>query len=166
MLMKIILVCIGNFQEYILDNIRNLLLFDNKDIIIITNKEFFNNFIGLNVTLVDCSKLDDLNFNVNSKINRDFRNGFWHLCSLRLFYLFSFISKYNITNVIHIENDVICYENLSNLENKLFYNSQNKILATFDCFNRVIPGFIFIPNYIAIFLQILIAIIDQHINVV
>ena len=39
--MKIILVSIGNFQEYILDNIKNLLLFNNNNITVITNKEFF-----------------------------------------------------------------------------------------------------------------------------
>ena len=145
--MKIILVCIGNFQEYILDNIKNLLLFGNKEIIVITDKKFFLNFIGLNITLMDCSKLDDLNFNSNSNIDKSFRNGFWHLCSQRLFYLYSFIKKYNMLNVIHIENDVMCYENLNNLENKFKSASKNKVLATFDCATRVIPGIIFIPHY-------------------
>ena len=42
--MKIILVSVGNFQEYILDNIKNLLLFNNNDITVITNKDFFYKF--------------------------------------------------------------------------------------------------------------------------
>ena len=39
--MKIILVSVGTFQEYILDNIANLYLFNNKDITVITEKEYF-----------------------------------------------------------------------------------------------------------------------------
>jgi hypothetical protein len=39
--MKVVLVCIGNFQEYILDNITNLYLHNNTDITGITEKEYF-----------------------------------------------------------------------------------------------------------------------------
>ena len=39
--MKIILVSIGNFQEYIIDNIKNLKLFNNNDITVITDNKFF-----------------------------------------------------------------------------------------------------------------------------
>ena len=42
--MQIILVCLKNFQSYILDNINNLLAFDNNDIHVITEVEFFNYF--------------------------------------------------------------------------------------------------------------------------
>jgi hypothetical protein len=40
--MKIIFVCVGNFQEYILDNIKNLKLFKNNDIVVITESKFFH----------------------------------------------------------------------------------------------------------------------------
>lgn len=142
--MKIILVCIQNFQDYILDNVRNLFLFNNTDITIITNKCFFEKFKDFNVTLVDCDELDDFRYNQNSNIDKQFRNGFWHLCSLRLFYLFSYIKKYNFEKVIHIENDVHVYENLDLLKDKF---TENKVYATYDCDNRVIPGIIFIPCY-------------------
>jgi len=142
--MKIILVCLENFQDYILENINNLLLFENNEIIIITNKKFFIKFLNINITLIDCDDLDDINYNNNSKIDKSFRNGFWHLCSLRIFYLYSCIKKYNFSNVIHIENDVMCYENFDNIKNKF---TENKVYATFDCNVRVIPGIIYIPNY-------------------
>lgn len=142
--MRIILVCIGNFQEYILDNIKNLQLYGNNQIDIITDIKFFDYFKNEKVNLINSADLDDLNFNTNSKIDRNFRNGFWHLCSLRLFYLFSYIKKNNFTNIIHIENDVMCYVNLDTIKEKF---TQTKVYATFDCEKRVIPGIIYIPNY-------------------
>jgi hypothetical protein len=144
--MKIILVCITNFQDYILENINNLKLFGNNDIVVITNKIFFNKFENLNLTLVDCELLDDYNYNNKSLLDRNFRNGFWHLCSLRLFYLYSYIKKNNLIDIIHLENDVLCYENLDNLKDKFI---ENKVYVPFDCDTRVVPSIIYIPNYIA-----------------
>ena len=95
--MKIILICIKNFQEYILDNIKNLIDNGNTDIDVITEQSFFKNFQEfdkIGITLVDIKTLDDYysnNFNKNSKLDKSYRGGFWHLCSLRLFYLYSYI---------------------------------------------------------------------------
>ena len=141
--MKIILVSIGNFQEYILDNIKNLLLYKNNNITIITEKEYFHYFNEYSfISLVDKDTLSDFNFNNNSALDRVSRNGFWHLCSARLFYLYSYIKKYNIQDCLHIENDVLIYYNLNN--NNLF--KSDKLCCTFDCDWRVIPSIIYIPN--------------------
>jgi len=140
--MQIILVCLKNFQSYILDNINNLLAFDNNDIHVITEVEFFNYFENLPITLVDCSKLDDFNYNLNSQLDRNFRNGFWYLCSLRFFYLYSYMKNNNLSDVIHLENDVLTYVNFNDFNFK-----NNKVYVTFDCETRVIPGIIYIPNY-------------------
>ena len=140
--MQIILVCLKNFQSYILDNINNLLAFDNNDIHVITEVEFFNYFENLPITLVDCSKLDDFNYNLNSQLDRNFRNGFWYLCSLRFFYLYSYMKNNNLSDVIHLENDVLTYVNFND-----FNFRNNKVYVTFDCETRVIPGIIYIPNY-------------------
>jgi hypothetical protein len=140
--MKIILVCVGNFQSYILDNINNLLAFGNEDIDVIISPEFESYFDNLNVNIITTDELDDYNF--NSNLDKQFRNGFWHFCSLRLFLLYSHIKKNNLENTIHIENDVMVYEKLDNISNKF---NKNSISATFDCNIRVIPGIIFIPNH-------------------
>lgn len=142
--MKIILVCIGNFQEYIINNIKNLQLFNNNDIVVLTNKQFFNNFNSLNVQLYDVDELDDNEYLSKTKMDRHFRNGFWIYCSLRLFYLFSYIKKYNITNCIHLENDVMSYINFDDLK---YHFKFNKVYAAYDSYTRVIPGIIFIPDY-------------------
>jgi hypothetical protein len=139
--MKVILISIGNFQEYILHNIKNLLLHENNDITIITNLEFFSYFNEYNIELIDCNSLDDLNYNKKSQLDRHFRNGFWYFASLRLFYLYTYIKKYNIEHCVHIENDVLVYENLDNLPKKNF------IYAPFDSYERVIPSFIYISNH-------------------
>lgn len=142
MLMKIILVTIGNFQEYILNNIDQLLLFNNTDITVITNNDYFDYFQGYPITLIDCNQLFDNNFNINSQLDKEFRNGFWHYCSLRLFYVYSYMKQYEVCDCIHLENDVITYINFDIIQFK-----ENKVYATFDCDIRVIPGILFIPNY-------------------
>jgi hypothetical protein len=142
--MKIILVTIGNYQDYIIENINQLLLFNNDDITVITNKEYFQYFEGYNITLIDCNELSDNKFNKNSQLDKDFQNGFWHYCSLRLFYVYSYIKKYKLKNCIHIENDVMTYIDFDKLQFK-----ENKVYATFDSDRRVIPCILFIPNDIA-----------------
>lgn len=144
--MKIILVSVGNFQEYIIHNIKNLLLFNNIDITVITDENFFPLLNNLSVTLISSNELsNDVNhFNINSKLNKNFRNGFWHYCSLRLFYVYAYIKKYNLLNCIHLENDVMTYINFEDIKDNF---KNNKIYTTFDCPTRVIPGIIFIPNY-------------------
>ncbi len=141
--MQIILVSTGNLQEYIIDNIQNLKLFGNNDIVVITEKHFFNKLKDLDITLIDSAELDDYNFNNKSKLNKDFRNGFWHLCSLRFFYLYSYIKKNQLTDCIHLENDVMTYINFDKLKTCL---KHNKVYATFDSDTRVIPSILYIPN--------------------
>ena len=142
--MIIVLVSIGNFQEFIIDNIKNLLLFQNTQIYIITNSEFFHLLENLPIKLIDYKILDNHNFDNNSKLDKEFRNGFWHYCSLRLFYVYSFMKLYNFSNIIHLENDVLTYINFDLIVNKF---TENKVYATFDSYSRVIPGILFIPNY-------------------
>jgi hypothetical protein len=141
--MKIILVSIKILQEYIIYNIKNLKLFNNNDITVITEKKFFYFFEDYDIELIDCKLLEDFNFNKNSNLDKQFRNGFWHLCSLRFFYLYSYIKKNNIINCIHLENDVLTYIDFNNFFELI---KNNNVYVTFDCENRVIPGIIFIPN--------------------
>lgn len=141
--MKIILVSTGNLQEYIIDNIQNLKLFGNNDIVVITEKHYFDKLKELDITLVDSAELDDYNFNSSSNLNKHFRNGFWHLCSLRFFYLYSYITKNQLIDCIHLENDVMSYINFDKLKTCF---KHNKVYATFDCNTRVIPSILYIPN--------------------
>lgn len=142
--MKIIFVCIGNFQEYIIDNIKNLQLFGNNDITVITNRSFFDFLIPYNIDLYPIEDLEDFGFDQNNCLDREFRNGFWSHCSARLFYLYSYIYKFDIKYCIHLENDVMSYINFDKLKPHFI---KNKVYATFDCETRVIPGILYIPNH-------------------
>lgn len=141
--MKIILVCIENFQEYILDNIKNLQLFGNRDIVVLTNRRFFDRLESSGVTLYAIEDLDDMGFGRDTKLDRHFRGGFWMHCSARFFYLYSYIRKFGVCGCIHLENDVMAYVNFDQLTPQF---TKNKVYATFDCPKRVIPGILYIPN--------------------
>jgi hypothetical protein len=138
---EVVLISVGNYQDYMIYNINNLLLFGNNNITVITEKRYFEYLKNYSINLVDCKELDDLNYNINSRLDKHFRNGFWHLCSLRLFYLYSYMNKFDKKNIIHLENDVMVYENLNSLKFPI-----NNMYVTYDAPNRVIPGFIFVPN--------------------
>ena len=145
--MNIVLVCINNFQDYILINIEQLIRLGHKNIYIITNGHFFEKFSSYleKITLIDSDILDDsYEYNNKSKLSKDFRDGFWMLTSMRFFYIYSFMKKYNIENVIHLENDVLVYYNCSVLNDKL---NKKYLYLPFDTFNRNIASIMYIPNH-------------------
>jgi hypothetical protein len=154
----IVLVCLCNFQSYILDNIDNLLRFNN-DITVIIDNEFIpllNKYTNIKIISVE-SLLDNYD-NIKSTFISTFRNGFWQLTSLRFTVLYQYMKIYDIKNIIHIENDILVYKNLDNF----IFHDTSKILLTLDCFNRCIPGIMFIPN--SDILNMCIASFDSNMN--
>jgi hypothetical protein len=141
--MQVILVCIGNFQEYILDNIRNLRFFGNKDIVVITDECFAPRFEGSGANLVFSSELNDYGFNSRSQLWSKFRNGFLHFCSLRLFLLYAYLEKYDIQNCVHIENDTLTYVNFDDISQRF----PDEVCVTRNNNMWAIPCIIYIPNY-------------------
>jgi hypothetical protein len=144
--MNIILVSIGNFQEYILTNIEQLITLGHEKIFVITNGIFFDNFhlYKDKINLINVIDLDEsYHFYEKTNLDKSFRNGFWTLTSLRFFYIYSLMEKYNLTNCIHIENDVLLYYNVNTLENKF---SEDYMYVPFDTYKRNIASIIYIPN--------------------
>lgn len=131
--MEIILVDIGIFQPYILDNIRNLKLFENYNITVITSDSLQENFRDVNVVMT--SQLNSFEFDKLSQLEGDF----WKNASKRLFYIYSYMKKFNKTNCIHIENDYLLYFQVDQLK-------FNKVMVTIDDGERCIPGIVCIPN--------------------
>ena len=82
-----ILVATGVFQSYITTNIDQLLQFDFEIHVIIDNNfyDYMKKYKHL-VHLVDASKLHT-DFDNKSKLDKNFRNGFWHNASKRMFIL-------------------------------------------------------------------------------
>ena len=134
---QIVLISVGIFQKYILVNIEQLLKLNLK-VHVITNKMYFKHLDKYkdNINVVACENLNSKYFEKKLKLKK----GFWRNCSKRIFYLYEFIKKYNLKNIIHLENDVLLY-------NKLNFNFEEKIYLTMDSKNRCIPGIIYIDNY-------------------
>jgi len=160
--MNVVLVSIGNFQPYILDNIRNLIRLKHKNIYVIINKEFSEHFaefepsvyVGRNVGLwgesVSLVKLvfvenleDKFRFYERSHLDKQFNNGFWVMTSLRIFYIYAFMEKYHIENVIHIENDVVLYYNCNELLDRV---DRTKIYVPFNSFNINVISILYVPR--------------------
>jgi len=140
--MKLILVMLNNFQNYILDNIDNLKRFGNNDITVITDRKFKDKFSNKQVKIIP---VEDIIPNYTDYINslkHTFRNGFWELTSFRFNVLYHYMNKYNITKIVHIENDILIYTDLD----KIIFHQPNKLLLTMDAYNRCIPGIMYIPN--------------------
>jgi len=144
--MNIVLVCTGNFQEYILTNIQQLLRLGHKNIFVLTDESFFNNFIqfGDSIRLIDVTTLTDTyKYFSNTKMDKTFRGGFWTYASLRFFYIYEFMREYNVSDVIHLENDVLVYYNCDELIDKF---DKNFTYIPFDTFKRTIPSIVYIPT--------------------
>jgi hypothetical protein len=137
---EVILVNLVNFQEYILENIKQLKLFNYNITVIITDNllSYFKSIKDINIILTN--ELDDMNYSINTRMDRGFRNGFWLLCSQRIFYLYSYMKKYNKLNCIHIENDVLLYDKIETFDSK-------NVWLVMDSEKRCIPGILLIPNY-------------------
>jgi len=145
--MNIVLVSVNNFQEYILINIKQLLLLGHSSIYVITNRCFFNEFSEFQdrIKLVAAEELDCSQYLDNTGLDSHFRNGFWKFASGRFFYIYELMKLYDLTDVIHMENDVLIYYNVDDiLKEKL---DKTKIYIPFDTFERNIASVLYIPDH-------------------
>jgi hypothetical protein len=138
----IVLTSLVNFQEYILDSVRNLQFHGNRRIVVITESAFFSRFAEFpDVELVDASTLhDEFEFASRSQLDTQFRGGFWHLASARLFVLYAYLKKTGLCNCLHIENDVVVYANADTVR----WNP-NRMSVVFDSLTRVVPSVVWVP---------------------
>ena len=143
--MNIVLVCINNYQEYIVRNIQQLLILNHNNIYVLTNGCFFDKFTQFDnkIHLIDVDKLTDT-YNYYSYTCREklYRGGLDALASLRFFYLYEFMKSFNIRDVIHIENDVLLYYNCGEIIDKF---DKKYIYMPFDCLWRNIASIVYIP---------------------
>jgi hypothetical protein len=141
---SLVLVCLENFQEYILTNIAQLLRLEYSDIYILTNEHLIAEFepFAPFLKIVAVETLDDpFRFKEVSTLDKSFRGGFWYHTSARFFVIHSFMLKYGIKNVIHIENDVLLYYNA---DKELTFDK--KLYIPFDTYERNIASIVYIPD--------------------
>lgn len=98
---------------------------------------------------ISCESLikttDHLRFIQKTKLNKEWKKGFWRYTSERFLYLNDFMLQHGVCNVFHIENDVMLYVDLEELL-PVFLNNYTGIAATFDNDKRCIPGFVFFKD--------------------
>jgi len=141
---SIVLVSAGNFQEYILTNIQQLAFLGHKNIYVITNKEYYCNFwqVADKIKFIDVSELQDsYKYIEKSRLDTTMWNGFWTLTSARFFYIYAWMKRDGIENVLHIENDVLLYYNADGI-----FPTMDKIYLPFDSMTRSIASVMYIPN--------------------
>ena len=144
---SLVLVCLENFQEYILTNIAQLLRLGHTDIYILTNEFLFSEFEPFQniLKIVSVESLDDpFNFKGASTLDKQFRGGFWYHTSARFFVIHSFMVKYGVQDVIHIENDVLLYYNVNEELMNIF--TDKKMYIPFDTYERNIASILYIPD--------------------
>ncbi len=89
-------------------------------------------------------------FSASSRLDKNAFNGFWTFTSERFFYLEELVQKYQLTDVFHLENDIMLYADLSSLLPVFHKEYHHKIGATFDSDTRGIPGFVYISDLVPI----------------
>lgn len=135
----------------------NLLLFDFN---LYMKSEFnYNNIIEI-IPLSILDKQEDENFEMYKNVIKDqynnisnFRDGFWISTTSRFYYISKLMKLFQLSNVFHIENDIMMYESFNNLYNYIkqsVLEEINKICMIKDSPNRVIPSLLFFPNFLSI----------------
>ena len=130
--LEIILVDLNVFQPYILHNISHLHEIGYHRITVITTRNIQKYFIFEDVNLILSEELED--YYLNEKLNDFYVN-----CGKRFFYIFSYMKKYDQKKCLHIENDVLLYQQLDNISDHIY--------LTMDSEQRCIPGVVYIPEY-------------------
>ena len=97
---------------------------------------------GDKITVIKTEDVYDLGYEDKCNIRgKDRRKGFWIHSSKRFFVLQQCMEKHNLTNVIHLENDVLLYNDLSHI------TFGNYVYLTMDKHSRCVPGFVFFPDH-------------------
>lgn len=74
-----------------------------------------------------------------------FRNKFWKVSTERFYYIYSFMIKYNLSNIFHLENDIMLYTPVSDIFENI-KSSSDKMWVVQDSKHRAIGSIVFIPT--------------------
>lgn len=140
--MEIVLVMLNTFQEYILDAVQCLRKFDNDKIVVLTDCVMINIFKERNIKVVAVEGFMPTYKEYKQNLANTYRDGFWQLALYRFKILEAYMRHHKKQSIIHIENDILVYKNLSDLK----LQQSNKILLTMDSPTRCIPGIMYIPS--------------------
>lgn len=140
--MEIVLVMLNTFQEYILDAIQCLRKFNNHKIVVLTDCVMINIFQERNIKVVAVEGFMPTYKEYKQNLTNTFRDGFWKLTLYRFKILETYMRHHRKTSIIHIENDILVYKNLDELN----LQQSKKLLLTMDSPTRCIAGIMYIPS--------------------
>ena len=139
----VILVSTGVVQEYIHHNIKHLISYGYRPHVIVDpeNASQFRSY-GSDITLVSS---DDILIQFDDqapKFSKPPDPVFWRNTAKRFFYIHSYIKQQQLTECLHLENDVLYYAEPHDLR-----YSSDRLSITMDHPDRCIPGIMYIPSW-------------------
>jgi hypothetical protein len=150
--MNLILIHLGedNFPLYIFDTLYQIRRFYNgKLFIIVSNnikKQYEEKLYSFNCSIIPSEDLENYNKNLEFKKTSFWNDGFWKFTLQRFIFLEALVHELSLTDIIHIENDVVIYENLELLESKLQTKYSNSIAINPCGPDHAAGAFIYSPN--------------------
>lgn len=164
--MRVVLIHLGAtaFPVYIWDCISQLFKSGNKQVDLLINDAIYKKVVIDKVYLdlvqkhdSDCCKLSLINidndvpptaqhkqFNNQSRLDRGFREGFWHYSAERFLTLYDYMSVKDLKSVVHIEYDNLIYVNLDSIPFDKVYAGQIAAVAVSDVL--VIASIVYISD--------------------
>ena len=152
--MNIVLIHIGNNKiDYVINTFHHLLKYENKNVFFLANKKIINNLrlkkISKNIKFfnldeVKISKLHE-KFLKRNKLDKKFGKGFWLKTLERFFYLENFCNTMKLKNIIHLENDILIFDNLEKYQETFSRNFN--IGMTLLNKELCVPGFLYFKNH-------------------
>jgi hypothetical protein len=141
MVTHLVYIHIGKvLPEYLYDSLyQTLLVSPNTKSFVLLDNSLIHSFrkviesFNISSTLVECIPLSILqnssqltSYSKYATHVAAFRDGFWVSTTTRFFYIHEFMKLFSLENVFHIENDVMIYEDLtdiqSSLDDKIYLN--------------------------------------------
>jgi len=102
--------------------------------------------------------------NSNKKDVKYASSDYWCVAATRLFYLYKYTKNMGVDEFVHFENDIMLYENISNIVNTIKSNSlyKNSIALTRASNELIMTGFMYVPK--VVFLENLLTDITSYLN--
>jgi len=142
--MNVVLVCVGNFQPCILENVGQLRDLGHSRIHILTNRHLLSRFAAVEAQVWAVEDTpDEYGHYERSRLDKSFRGGFWTLTSTRFFHIHAWMKARGIKQVLHLENDVLIYRHADTL---LECVEPGALYVPFDRFHRSIASVLVIPD--------------------
>jgi len=143
----LILVHIGNhFPEYINDCICQIQRVTKIDIHVLINRIHLSK-IATNTTVVPLEDIPSSSyrdeFEKKSRLNSSFRNGFWKFAMMRFFYIYEYMAFKGLTDIFHIENDILIYMDFLAFLEKF---QEKQMWCVMDSDRRCVPSFLYFKN--------------------